>query len=105
MRGSILSRKVQEYILKNYKNSYVVNVIQANKAGTPDLLACIAGTFYALEIKGDGDKLSKLQDLTLDKIAKSGGISAEIRDLDQLQRVIEEKPLYVRKYADDYMNL
>jgi len=48
---------------------------QVCKRGTPDILACIGGTFIALELKKDEKEEAKpLQKLKLRKIKKAGGL-------------------------------
>ena len=45
------------------------------KAGIPDILACVNGIFVAVELKADRGRLSQIQKLNLEKINKSGGIA------------------------------
>ena len=44
------------------------------KEGIPDILACINGKFYGIELKGNGGRPSVLQLITLQKIKEAGGI-------------------------------
>ena len=44
------------------------------KEGIPDILACINGKFYGMELKGDGGKPTLLQIINLRKIRAAGGI-------------------------------
>lgn len=44
------------------------------KEGIPDILACISGKFYAIEIKADNGRPSLMQLVTLRKIRKAGGV-------------------------------
>lgn len=44
------------------------------KEGIPDILACIYGKFYGLELKGDGGSPSMLQLIHLRNIRNAGGI-------------------------------
>ena len=44
------------------------------KEGIPDILACINGKFYGMELKGDGGKPTLLQIINLRKIREAGGI-------------------------------
>lgn len=44
------------------------------KEGIPDILACISGRFYGIEVKAPGGKPSLIQLVTLRKIRASGGI-------------------------------
>lgn len=43
------------------------------KDGIPDILACINGQFYGIELKGEGGTPTLLQIVNLRKIRKSGG--------------------------------
>ena len=45
------------------------------KAGIPDILACVNGIFVAVELKAERGRLSQIQKLNLQKIDKSGGIA------------------------------
>lgn len=46
---------------------------QVSIKGTPDILACVCGIFFAIELKTDSGKLEKLQEHKLRLIAKAGG--------------------------------
>lgn len=90
MNGSQLTAKVTQHIQKKY-NGYVVNVIQASKNGVADLIVCVRGKFYALEIKGDNDKPSALQVAHIGLVKKSGGRANfiySIADVDNLVKGI-----------------
>ena len=42
-------------------------------AGVPDIIGCLAGRFFAVEVKVPGGKATKLQELTLQRIRSAGG--------------------------------
>ncbi len=44
------------------------------KEGIPDILACINGTFYGMELKGDGGTPTLLQLRNLSGIRNAGGV-------------------------------
>ena len=46
-------------------------------AGIPDIIACLHGRFVAFEVKTESGKLSKLQEITIQRIKEAGGISDE----------------------------
>ncbi len=75
----MLEKNIQSNLIKflNNKGHYVVKVIQATKAGVPDVLACINGKFVGIECKTPKTKsnVSDLQKYNLDKISKAGGIA------------------------------
>ena len=56
--------------------AYVVkyNASGISKTGVPDLIACVNGTFVAIEVKSATVVASKLQEYNLNQIRKSGGV-------------------------------
>lgn len=88
MKGSKLSMAAITYIERIYKG-YVVNVMVASKSGTPDLLACINGKFFAFEIKGTGDTKKALQDEKLKQIADAGGCGGYVHELKDIDRMVK----------------
>lgn len=58
--------------LKTLRNTVAFPVQQVGISGTPDFLLCMSGLFVALELKGDGGRLSKLQDFNLKQVRKKG---------------------------------
>ena len=62
------------------------------RSGIPDLICCINGRFVAIEIKrpdGKG-KVSKLQEIELDRIKKSDGIAVVMNNYDEFVKFISE---------------
>ena len=57
------------------KGHYVLNVAGSSqqRKGTPDLIVCINGTFWGIELKCKGNKPSPLQIHAIEEINKSGG--------------------------------
>lgn len=49
------------------------------RAGIPDILACINGNFVALELKSETGRLSELQKYNLKKIIDNDGIALEVK--------------------------
>lgn len=76
---SKLEKDYQRDLIKflELKGHYVVKVIQATKAGVPDVLACIYGIFFGIECKTPKTKnnVSELQKHNLTKIKETGGIA------------------------------
>ena len=71
----MLEQKLQSQIIKYIiaKGGYTVKVITATKAGVPDIIACLDGQFYGIEVKIGRNKPSPLQLANLRQIAKAGG--------------------------------
>jgi hypothetical protein len=56
--------------------------------GIPDLLCCIYGRYVGLETKLPGEKLSKMQRLTLREIYEAGGVAAVVETVGQGVRLL-----------------
>jgi len=83
--------KLQASIIKHLKGlnfCWVIKVIVANERGCPDILCCYRGRFYAIEVKNEGDKLSPIQSVQIEKINKSMGMAFEARSLNDVKKVI-----------------
>lgn len=70
---SDFQRRVIKYL--RGKGYYVLNIAGSSqqRKGTPDLIACINGAFYGIELKCKGNKPSPLQLHAIEEINKSGG--------------------------------
>jgi Holliday junction resolvase len=70
-----IQSSIAKYLEK--EGHYVVKVMAASKAGVPDLLVCIKGSFVAIEVKRPETRAntSELQKWNLNKITECGGIS------------------------------
>ncbi len=81
-----LQRKLLRYL--ESKGHYNTKVISANKKGVPDIIACVKGRFYGIEVKLPNGKVSELQEYNLEKIKASGGVGVVIRSLDELKELL-----------------
>lgn len=56
-------------------------------AGTPDILACIDGTFVGIEVKKPkGGVVSELQKLKIKQIKNAGGVAFVARSIEDVER-------------------
>jgi len=58
-------------------------------AGIPDIIACIGGRFYGFEVKTETGKATKLQEATIRKIRRAGGIASVVRSAEEVRDLIE----------------
>ena len=68
------------------------------KTGIPDLLACINGDFYGIEVKSETGKPSTLQLMNLNKINNAGGYAILLypKDFENFKKLIQgDKSVYV----------
>lgn len=71
---TVFKSKVQKD-LSSLKNTWFTKIQQQTIVGTPDFIGCINTRFFAIELKTDEGKLSKLQEYNLAQIKNAGGIS------------------------------
>ena len=84
-------QQIQSSIIKYLEKEghYVVKVMAASKAGVPDLLVCIKGSFVAIEVKRPETRIntSALQDHNIYLIKSCGGIAivaCSVQDVKEL---------------------
>lgn len=91
MKEQNIQAKIKKYL--ESKGAYVVKVVQANKAGVPDLLACYKGKFVGLEVKTPKtlNNVSPLQAFNLSKISEAGGISYVVTSIEDVEKILKLK--------------
>ena len=86
-RGIEMNEKqIQAQIIKyiQAKGGYVVKVITATKAGVPDIIACIDGKFYGIEVKDPNGAATPLQLANLEMIRTAGGVGILARSVEDV---------------------
>lgn len=87
MKESDLNKKAQDLIELNA--GYCFKTIVTNKSGVHDVIACINGRFCSLEGKLEYNKMSELQRQHKAMVIAAGGLSTEVKSLDDVKRIIE----------------
>ena len=86
---------IQKQILNWLKSEgfWAVKIMQCNKNGTPDILACINGQFTGIEVKFTGkmNNVSKIQQYQIDAITHSGGAAFATDSLSHCQNEIRRR--------------
>ena len=59
-------------------------------AGLPDIIACIRGRFVAFEVKTPIGKLTKLQEITIQKIRDAGGQAFKVTSVIEVAQILEK---------------
>ena len=84
--------RIIRWIKDNYPDAFVWKAAAGpySRGGIPDICAIIDGHFYGFEVKRpEGGRLSKLQELTIQKINAAGGTAAVVSYPADCQRIIE----------------
>lgn len=61
-----------------------------SQAGIPDIICCYFGKFVAFEVKTPKGKLSKLQEITIEKIRKAQGMAFKVTSLEEVKKILAE---------------
>ena len=82
---------IQRDIIKYLESigCYVIKTIATNRSGVSDLIVCYNGIFIALEVKKQGGKVSKLQEVHIRKVKEAGGVAKVVYSLDDVKELIE----------------
>lgn len=86
----MLEKDLQAKCLRYLKSikAWTVKTIASNRAGVPDILACINGRFIAFEIKRKGEKATPLQLYNGREIEDAGGEWYLIDDYEKFKQTI-----------------
>lgn len=88
-KESRLQAKIHRHIRRNF-NWFGFKVWGGpfQPAGIPDLLGCVSGLFFALEVKMPKGKVSDIQIKTIRKIKKAGGHATVVTTVEEADRFI-----------------
>ena len=59
-------------------------------AGIPDIIACLHGRFLAFEVKTETGKLSKLQEITIQRIREAKGKAFTVRSAAEVAAILKD---------------
>jgi len=71
--------------------AYTVKTVILNRAGVPDLLVCLNGSFIAIEVKKRGNTTSALQKNHLKRIKRANGISIVAYSVEDVKQALAEE--------------
>ncbi|APM39890.1 VRR-NUC domain-containing protein [Clostridium kluyveri] len=58
-------------------------------AGIPDIICCFNGRFIAFEVKTEKGRLTKLQEITIQKIKEAKGKAFKVTSLEEVKNILE----------------
>lgn len=77
MKETLVQKKLIALLRNTYPGIYVRKIAQGaySHGGIPDLVGCLNGKFFAIEVKQELGKPSRLQELEIDNIHKAKGLA------------------------------
>lgn len=95
MLESTLQRKIQKYLKDNLSNSVVWknHGNQYSVLGLPDIMCVYMGKIICIEVKVLGNKPTKLQQITLKKMADAGAITGVAYSVEDVKKILIENNL------------
>ncbi|MDY7224686.1 VRR-NUC domain-containing protein [Halalkalibacterium halodurans] len=86
MREKTVENSIKRY-LDNIGAWYIkTHGSMFSKAGTPDIIACVKGTFVAIEVKKPGGVVSELQKAHIKLIQQAGGVAFVADSLEETKQ-------------------
>lgn len=87
-------QQVQTAILKylKLKGASSIKVVNANRRGVSDIIACYKGRFLAIEVKkpDKAGNCSELQKLYLKEVKEAGGYSTEATSIEEVETLLRK---------------
>lgn len=59
------------------------------RVGIPDIIGCVGGQMFALEVKRPGEKASKIQQYEIGKLRESGAVAEVVESVTAARQLIE----------------
>jgi len=93
--GKMLEKDITNKILKYLKSldncfCFKEHGGKYGTTGIPDIICCFNGRFLAFEVKTEKGKLSKLQEVTIQKINDSKGKAFKVTSLEEVKTILEK---------------
>lgn len=89
-----LQKKVIRMIKREFPEAWFYKAHDQFTAGVPDLVGCIAGTFWGVELKRPGARPRKLQVYVMEQIRAAGGYAMCADSLDQVRHFLCDLKIY-----------
>ena len=88
----VLAHTIMEYLESRgawaVMTHHVAGTNNPVKKGTPDIVGCYKGRFFAIEVKSRDGELTRAQDRELRKVIKAGGFVCVARKVEDAERLL-----------------
>lgn len=86
-----ITQAIRLHLVKRGAFCFKVHGGAFQMAGIPDLIGCIDGRFFGLEVKRPGGRATALQSAILRRIEQAGGIAAVVTSVAEAEAALTEK--------------
>lgn len=92
VKESLVQKTLIDLIRQEFPDIYLIKIHQSrfSHAGIPDLLGCLRGRFFAIEVKTFTGKATALQMRELRFIDNAGGLQLICHGIEGIERTIDE---------------
>jgi Holliday junction resolvase len=86
-----LERSVERYLLSRSRESgfLCLKLVLQGRAGVPDRIVVTPGGTVCVEVKRPGERLRRLQAVTVTKLRRAGGAVHVVDDKDSVDRLLQ----------------
>lgn len=100
-----LKRDVIKFIKREYPKAWFYKSADRFTSGIPDLVICLSGQFYAIELKVGNNDAEPIQNVVIRKIQKAGGRAAVCHSVDEVKQFFKEGGTKMLKIGDKVLIL
>lgn len=94
-KESVIQHQILRYL--SGLGAYTSKTIVGNKNGIPDIIACLNGTYIAIEVKAKDKDATELQKYNIDKINKAGGIAFVAHSVEEVINYLSKRYIFNKK--------
>ena len=90
MNETQFKQRVIDTIRTEYPDAWFKKISDRFQSGIPDIIGCLNGRFFAIELKVPGGRVDRLQTYELERIRKAGGRAIVAYSLDQVRGFLKD---------------
>ena len=88
MRETELKNKIMRYLKRAYPGIWAYKTCDKFTSGIPDIIGCMNGKLFALELKSKEGRATKLQEYTIRRIRRAGGLASVCYSLEDVKDLL-----------------
>lgn len=86
------------------RGAYVLVTTGVSDVGTPDIIACYRGRFYAFEVKNETGRVEKMQFHRLEQMRLAGGRGWVVRSTEGALAHLDDSPIHCSPSTADALS-